>query len=116
MFFVVALAQHQASLSFPSAFRSRVHQTSLSAPGPAKDQCTKSLERFLDVSFCADNTHVDQQIHALSHDLPLFPFLPVLCSDFSENYGSYKRAVDLLAVVDCLLSFATVAKIPGYTW
>ena len=38
------------------------------------------------------------------------------CSDFSAHYGSCKKAVDLLATMDCLFSLAKVAKMPGYTW
>ena len=38
------------------------------------------------------------------------------CSDFSVCYGGYKKAVELLATADCLLSLAEVAKMPGYVW
>ena len=39
-----------------------------------------------------------------------------MCSDFSEHYGSCKRAIEHLATVDCLFSLAKVAKMPGYIW
>ena len=40
-----------------------------------------------------------------------------LCfSEFSVRYSGYKRAVDLLAMADCLVSLSEVAKIPGYVW
>ena len=39
-----------------------------------------------------------------------------LCSDFSVQYGACKKAVDLLATLDCLLSLAEVAVMPGYVW
>ena len=41
--------------------------------------------------------------------------LVIFHSDFSMHYGSYKRAVNLLATTDCLLSLAKVAKMSGYT-
>ena len=37
-------------------------------------------------------------------------------SDFSAHYSAYRRAVGLLATLDCLLSLAKVAKMPGYVW
>lgn len=43
-------------------------------------------------------------------------FMMCFFSDFSEHYGSYKRAIDLLATLDCLLSLAKVAKMHGYVW
>ena len=39
-----------------------------------------------------------------------------LCSDFGMQYGACKKAVDLLATLDCLLSLAAVAVMPGYVW
>ena len=39
-----------------------------------------------------------------------------LLSDFSDHYGVCKKAVDLLASLDCLLSLAEVAVMPGYVW
>lgn len=38
------------------------------------------------------------------------------CSDFSVCYGGYKKAMELLATADCLVSLSEVAKIPGYVW
>jgi DNA mismatch repair protein MSH3 len=35
-------------------------------------------------------------------------------SDFGMQYGACKKAVDLLATLDCLLSLAAVAVMPGY--
>ena len=43
-------------------------------------------------------------------------FVLQLCSDFSVQYGACKKAVDLLATLDCLLSLAEVAVMPGYVW
>ena len=45
------------------------------------------------------------------HTVQMFSF-----SDFSGDYGAYKKAVDLLAKLDCLLSLAKVAAMPGYIW
>ena len=39
-----------------------------------------------------------------------------VCSDFSMQYGACKKAVNFLATVDCLLSLAGVAAMPGYVW
>ena len=47
----------------------------------------------------------------------MFGIISILIySDFSIHYGSCKKAVELLAMVDCLFSLAKVAKMPGYTW
>ena len=40
----------------------------------------------------------------------------LLFSDFSTEYGACKKAVDLLATLDCLVSLAEVAVMPGYVW
>lgn len=53
---------------------------------------------------------------ARSFVLGLTRFTMSFFSDFSEHYGSYKRAIDLLATLDCLLSLARVAKMHGYVW
>ena len=42
--------------------------------------------------------------------------LPWHISDFSIQYGACKKAVDLLATLDCLVSLAEVAVMPGYVW
>ena len=43
-------------------------------------------------------------------------YLSLLFSDFSTEYGACKKAVDLLATLDCLVSLAKVAVMPGYVW